>query len=242
MTMMLQQTGCRLGLMLSGMICLTLGSGAGATLAISAKPHMMTVPRLIAIGPQPLTLAATDPQLAPDLKAILAGGTIQGVVTSKTPSAIRLSIPSLWWVSDQLADLQPFGKKFIQEWIAYPLRSGQPGRVDLLVNRQQWSLLDYFQRYQFVNKFSTIARSFGYNTRVYDNPDRPPVALYTCDFTAEAVTILKAPPPAPTSVQMTNRNTAVRADLANQPSCSLQMRGMANFLRRPSQSPAPVSP
>lgn len=223
-----------LGLLLSGVVGLMGVRGAGAIAPpIHQSPPSEARSRLI---------AATDLQLSPDLKAILAGGTIQGVVTSKTPSATRLSIPSLWWVSDQLADLQQFGNKFIQEWIAYPLRTDQPGRVDLLVNRQQWSLLDYFQRYQFVNQFSTIARSFGYNTRVYDNPDRPPIALYTCDFTPAAITILKSPPPPPTSPQMTNLITAVRSDLANQPNCTLEMRGMANFLRRPSQLPAPVSP
>lgn len=123
-------------------------------------------------------------QLSPDLKALLSGKSPTGTVTSRTPSPIQLSIPSLWWISDQLASLEQYGNKFIQEWIAYPPQSGQPGKVDLLVNRQQWSLLDYLQRYEFVRKFSTIARGYGYNTRVYDNPDRNPVALYTCNFTS----------------------------------------------------------
>jgi hypothetical protein len=181
--------------------------------------------------PRPSLFAEANLQLSPDFKAILAGRTIAGVITSKTPSPIRLSIPSLWWISDQLAALDQFGNKFIQEWIAYPLQPGQAGRVDLLVNRQQWSLLDYFQRYQFVSKFSAIARSFGYNTRVYDHPDRPPVALYACDFSPSAATTLQAPPP-PTSPPGANATTAVRAELANDLSCRLQMAGMANSLKR----------
>jgi len=166
-------------------------------------------------------------QLSPDLKAVLAGKTISGVVTSKTPSPIRLSTPSLWWIRDQLANLQQFGNKFIQEWIAYPLQSGQPGRVDLLVNRQQWSLLDYFQRYQFVSKFSAIARSFGYNTRVYDNPDRIPIAIYTCDFSPTAVRLLQSSP-SQIAPSLTNRGVAIRDDLDSQLNCSLKMTGMAN--------------
>lgn len=121
-------------------------------------------------------------QHSPDLKALLTGKVPFGTVTSRTPSAVRSSIPSLWWISEQLASLEQYGNKFIQDWIAYPPQGGQPGKVDLLVNRQQWSLLDYLQRYEFVRKFSTIARGYGYNTRVYDSPDRTPVALYTCDF------------------------------------------------------------
>ncbi|MDX2239937.1 MAG: hypothetical protein NW224_04560 [Leptolyngbyaceae cyanobacterium bins.302] len=123
-------------------------------------------------------------QPSPDLKALLAGKPLVGVVTSRTPSSVRLSTPSLWWIRDQLADLDQFGGKFIQEWIAYPGQGGQAGLVDLLVNRQEWSLLDYLQRYEFVRKFSAIARGYGYNTRVYDSPDRLPVALYTCDFSS----------------------------------------------------------
>lgn len=179
---------------------------------------------------RPHLIADADLQFSPDLKAILAGRTISGVITSKTPSPIRLSIPSLWWITDQLAALDQFGNKFIQEWIAYPLQPGQAGRVDLLVNRQQWSLLDYFQRYQFVNKFSAIARSFGYNTRVYDHPDRPPVAMYACDFTPDTAKVLQSS--SQSSPQGADATTAVRAELANDLSCRLQMAGMANSLKR----------
>lgn len=141
-------------------------------------------PLILAQPPASNMLLAQQPQsqFSPDLKALLTGKVPFGTVTSRTPSDVRLSIPSLWWISDQLASLEQYGNKFIQDWIAYPPQGGQPGKVDLLVNRQQWSLLDYLQRYEFVRKFSTIARGYGYNTRVYDSPDRTPVAFYTCDF------------------------------------------------------------
>lgn len=207
-----------------GALCLALGS---LEHGVAAEVQPLSP----AVAPRQNLLADADLQLSPDFRAILAGRTISGVVTSKTPSPIRLSIPSLWWISDQVAALEQFGNKFIQEWIAYPLQPGQAGRVDLLVNRQQWSLLDYFQRYQFVNKFSAIARSFGYNMRVYDHPDRPPVALYACDFSPVAATVLQSPPPQ-ISPQVANATTAVRAELVNELSCQLQMAGMANSLKR----------
>lgn len=166
-----------------------------------------------------LEIAQTQP--APAFKAVLAGKTLSGVVTSKTPSPIYLSIPSLWWISEQLAALEVFGEKFIQEWIAYPSGSGRPGQIDLLVNRQLWGGLDYLQRYEFVNRFSTTARSYGYSTRVYDNPDRSPVALYNCDFSPADVQVLGAPP-----VRITPSDQAAvssRNSIADQAACRLRM-------------------
>lgn len=125
--------------------------------------------------------------LSPALKATIAGQVLPGVVTSKTISSTHLTPPSLWWIADQLASEEQYGNKFIQEWVAYPVQSGKPGRLDLLVNRQQWSLLDYLQRYQFVHRFGAVARAYGYNTRIYDNPDSLPVALLVCDFSTAAM-------------------------------------------------------
>lgn len=202
-----------------------LGWGGLAAIAVESRSTVAEgSSRAIATPPRAVVAEAKELQLSPDLKAVLAGKNLTGIITSKTPSAIRLSVPSLWWVSDQLANLQAFGNKFIQEWIAYPIQPGQPGRVDLLVNRQQWSLLDYFQRYQFVNKFSAIARSFGYNTRVYDHPDRPPIALYACNFAADEVKILQSRP-LQLSPATTNQETAMRANVANQLTCQLKMPG-----------------
>lgn len=183
------------------------------------------------IRPDSVVAQVPGTQLSTDFKAVLSGKAIAGTVTSKTPSPIRLSIPSLWWVTDQLAHLQQFGAKFIQEWIAYPRQTGQPGRVDLLVNRQQWSLLDYLERYQFVNQFSSIARSFGYNTRVYDHPDRPPIAVYACDFSPVTAQTLKTPS-VPTVSNMTNTTTKVRSNLENQLTCRLNMNGSVNLIGR----------
>ncbi len=95
------------------------------------------------------------------------------VITSDTVSPTGLSRPSLWWAQEL------FAGKLLSNWLAYP----DEHRVDLVVNRQLWSLLDSFGRYSFVNKFGTVARQYRYNTRVFVlNQPSTPVATYTCNF------------------------------------------------------------
>ncbi|GAC1458824.1 MAG: hypothetical protein NVS2B14_02220 [Chamaesiphon sp.] len=93
------------------------------------------------------------------------------VLTENTISQTQLTIPSLWWAKQQ------FGGKFVNNWLAYT----KERRVDLVVNRQLWSLLDYIDRYSFVNEFGSASRDFGYNIRVF-NSQGTLLAAYTCDF------------------------------------------------------------
>lgn len=95
------------------------------------------------------------------------------IITKDTISQTDLTVPSLWWASEQ------FGGKLLENWLAYP----EERRVDLVVNRQRWTLLDYLQRYAFVNQMGTVARSDGYNVRIFNRqePDMP-IATYTCNF------------------------------------------------------------
>jgi len=116
-----------------------------------------------------------------DLKAIRFGILPPTVISASTISQTGLTLPSLWWLRDQLADLEQFGNKLVDTWLAYPRQPGNVGRVDLVVNRQGWSLLDYLERYEMINRFSTDARGYGYNLRVFD--DRGTfVGAATCDF------------------------------------------------------------
>ena len=98
-----------------------------------------------------------------------------GAISDDTISQTELTIPSLWWADRQ------FGGKLLNSWLAYPSDEQIPGRVDLVVNRQIWSLLDYLERYEFVNHLGMVARDFRYNTRVF-NPQGELLAAYTCDF------------------------------------------------------------
>lgn len=118
--------------------------------------------------PQPSETPLNYKLLDPETK--LSG---LNVITSKTYSPNGLTRPSLWWAKDL------FAGKLLSNWLAYP----DENRIDLIVNRQLWSLLDSFDRYSFVNKFGTVARQYGYNTRVFtlSQPEQP-LATYTCNF------------------------------------------------------------
>ena len=93
------------------------------------------------------------------------------VLTSETISKTGITIPSLWWTKEEL------GSKLLNNWLAYP----DEHRVDLVVNRQLWTLLDYVGRYRFVNRFGTVAKEYGYNTRVFNDLGIA-LATYTCDL------------------------------------------------------------
>jgi hypothetical protein len=98
---------------------------------------------------------------------------VGNVVTKDTISQTELTLPSLWWAHEQ------FGNKLLENWLAYPDKR----RVDLVVSRQRWGLMDYLQRYEFVNHMGTVVRPDGYNLRVFNRQDPTlPIAAYTCNF------------------------------------------------------------
>ncbi|MBD2676906.1 MULTISPECIES: hypothetical protein [Nostoc] len=112
------------------------------------------------------------------------------IITANTINPAQLTVPSLWWAQ------QNAEKKLLDNWIAYPAFEKEPARVDLIVNQQIWSLLDYVQRYDFVNRLGSTARNFGYNMRVF-NYQKESLATYTCNF---------ATSPALCSIQMGTQN------------------------------------
>lgn len=95
-------------------------------------------------------------------------------ITANTVSTRSLTDPSLWWAEEQFNE---FEGKLIQNWIAYRDKK----RVDLVVNRQLWSLLNYLGRYSFLSKFSAAARDYQYNVRVF-NERAEHLATYTCNY------------------------------------------------------------
>ncbi|MGK7876122.1 MAG: hypothetical protein AB4426_23345 [Xenococcaceae cyanobacterium] len=102
------------------------------------------------------------------------GQIAESVITNQTISETGITIPSLWWTKEQF---DPFGGKLIDNWLAYQ----HERRIDIVVNRQLWSLLNYMERYRFVNKFGTVAREHNYNLRVF-NQQKKCLATYTCNF------------------------------------------------------------
>ncbi|MBD2439527.1 hypothetical protein [Nostoc sp. FACHB-110] len=97
------------------------------------------------------------------------------VITANTINPQGLTKPSLWLAQANSEN------KLLDNWIAYPASATSPGRVDLIVNQQIWSILDYLERYSFVNRLGSVARKDIYNLRVF-NYQQEMLASYTCNF------------------------------------------------------------
>lgn len=133
---------------------------------------------IICLLPTQISLAQTpsipQPSDAP-LELDLLTKPNASVITANTISQDKLTVPSLWWAKENLEN------KLLDNWIAYPASDNQPARVDLIVNQQVWSLLDYLERYDFVNRLGSVARNYGYNVRVF-NYQQERLGTYTCNF------------------------------------------------------------
>jgi hypothetical protein len=98
----------------------------------------------------------------------------QTVINDRTISEDGLTVPSLWWAKEQF---DPFGGRLIDNWVAYPNQR----LIDIVVNRQLWSLLNYMERYRFVNKFGTVARDYQYDLRIFDRQNKC-LVTYSCNY------------------------------------------------------------
>jgi gamma-glutamylcyclotransferase (GGCT)/AIG2-like uncharacterized protein YtfP len=133
----------------------------------------------ISLSPTQLLLAATSSTIPQPSDAPLELDLLQDpkgtVSTAHTISQQKMSTPSLW--------MEKSNSKYqlLDDWIAYPATAKEPGRVDLIVNQDVWSSLDYLERYSFINRFGSTARKYGYNIRVF-NYQKELLATYTCNF------------------------------------------------------------
>ena len=92
------------------------------------------------------------------------------IVTADTVSIVKMTLPSLWWASEQSPP------NLISNWVADRTQN----QVYLVVNPQYWNILDYVDRYAFVDRFGRVSRGYGYNLRLCT--DRKIVlAEYQCD-------------------------------------------------------------
>jgi hypothetical protein len=96
------------------------------------------------------------------------------VITSETANPNYPSIPSLWWAEEKI-DTR-FKGGLITDWRAYP----DQGHIDLIIDRQRWSLLNYLGRYRLINSFGNIAQEYGYSLR-FMNQQANCLALYICN-------------------------------------------------------------
>lgn len=94
--------------------------------------------------------------------------------------------PSLWLGRDIFAYKTKFGKKIFEGWLVCPSSNSDRGRIDLMVNGQLWSVLDYFDRYELLHQFgiysdrSDVKYPSGYNLRVFNRQGRS-LGSYTCN-------------------------------------------------------------
>lgn len=172
---------------------LPLMASAGLALVLSLEGF---VTGAATVAAEPVQAASTPksgltPDLEPlDIKALQSGNVPTYVVTATRISLTKLSIPSLWWLQEQIANEETYGGNLLDNWLAYPNNGNQPGRVDLVVNRQSWSLLDYLNRYAFIHAFGEAARDYGYNVRVFDG-QATLLGASTCDFSAVNIDALQ---------------------------------------------------
>lgn len=101
-------------------------------------------------------------------------------VTNTTINQAGLTEPSLWLARDQIAAQAKFGRRLINGWLACN-GATEPSRVDVVVNAQLWSSLDFFDRFEFIKRFGKATSDYGYNLRVFD-PQGELLATYTCEF------------------------------------------------------------
>ncbi len=146
------------------------------TISFSTAFFSSLVPPL-AIAKTPVVPPPTNAPL--ELSLLAPNAAVKnGVITASNISQKQLTIPSIWWAKEQ------FGGKLLDNWLAYPAKGNRTARIDLIVNRQIWSLLDYVERYEFVNNFGNVARDYGYNVRVF-NYQQELLATYTCNFNVQ---------------------------------------------------------
>ena len=146
----------------------------------------------IAADPATASKATLQPDLEPlDLPALNPANTPTGLVTAASISLTHLTLPSLWWLQEQTANDAAYGSKLLANWLAYPSNGNRPGRVDLVVNRQFWSLLDYLDRYAFIHLFGEAARDYGYNVRIFDG-QATLLGASTCDFSTVNIDALQS--------------------------------------------------
>jgi hypothetical protein len=103
------------------------------------------------------------------------------------------TIPSLWWTRELLSNKPQFNPKLIEAWLVCDagrqnadarvcgIGAARPGRVEMIVNTQLWSVMDYLSRYELINRFGTATSECGYNIYIYSS-DAKLLADYTCDF------------------------------------------------------------
>lgn len=95
-----------------------------------------------------------------------------GIVTADTVSAEGMTLPSFWWMSEQLP------AKLVTNWIA----NRKHQQVYVLVNSRYWNTLDYIEKYRTIDQFGRVAQGYGYNLKLCSS-QKIIMASYSCNST-----------------------------------------------------------
>jgi hypothetical protein len=141
----------------------------------SASPTSLSLGSNLQPSAAPLDLDAIAPARQCSLTAANCPTSEVPPFTPNLISPTQLTPPSLWWVREQ------WGRSLLETWLTYPGNAQTPARVDVVVKRLQWNALDYLKQYAFTNVIGSVARDFGYNTRIF-NRQQMMLASFTCNF------------------------------------------------------------
>ena len=112
---------------------------------------------------RPLLTSSCDRILSKQLSTKNNPKSIDTLISAKPNITVAgITLPSLWWARQQF---DPFGGRLINNWLADP----EIKQINLFVNWQLWTLLDYVGRYRFVNQFGTVARKYGYELHILNH-------------------------------------------------------------------------
>ncbi len=138
--------------------------------------------------------------------------------------------PSLWLGRDIFAHQARVGKKIFEGWLVCPSSNSDRSRIDLVVNGQLWSVLDYFDRYELVQQFGISSdrpdaksRS-GYNLRVFNRQGRS-LGSYTCN-----APVFGAVPVVPSVVGFAANDALTANSAVSLPNCSVKLDDANNGL------------
>lgn len=176
---------------------------------------------------QTALIPSTEPFNLAQLQNGVCSSSVKGI-TESSISQTHLTIPSFWWLRDEIAAQAEFGRRLIDGWLACPEQNSQWNRVDFLVNQQVWSLLDYLERYEFVQRLGTVASEYRHNVRVFDRQGTL-LASYTCALdsnVASATKELLDKPANPSQAQAPPQPSALSCSLA------LDSSGNSGFQQR----------
>ncbi|MBE9028486.1 hypothetical protein IQ266_01785 [filamentous cyanobacterium LEGE 11480] len=146
----------------------------------------------------PQVVILEQPQVKIDIQQFRRGQCANGTrgTSERSINLAGTTIPSLWWTRDLVLAKKQFNPKLIEGWLVCAagvqnaearvcaISPVRPGRVEMLVNTQLWTVLDYLSRYEFLYRFGSATTECGYNIHIF-NTDAVLMADYICDYQSD---------------------------------------------------------